>query len=194
MDSNIRHAGRKAVSNSLDNRLKLPPVRVGTLKPKIILVPVDFTQCSQKAITYAVSLAKLFKSQIILLHISKLAPATPSPEFAVLQTDILNEQARDDAARQLSQWLDQVAAHVPARMQVRVGVSAQEEIVEAATETQCDLIVMATHGKSGLAHWFSGSVAEKVVQHAPCPVFVVREREHDFIKPKTTRRRALVPA
>jgi universal stress protein A len=168
------------------NLWKLPPIRVGTLKPKTILVPVDFTQCSQKAITYAVSLAIHFKCrQIILLHVAKLAPATPSPEFAVLQTDILNQQARDDAAKQLSQWRDQVAEHVPARMQVRVGVSTEDEIIEIARENDCDLIVMATHAKGALAHFFTGSVTENVVHHAPCPVFVVREQEHDFIKPKT---------
>ncbi|HEX4121504.1 MAG TPA: universal stress protein [Verrucomicrobiae bacterium] len=174
------------------NPWKLPPIRVGTLRPKRILAPVDFTECSQKAVTYAVSLAKHFNSEIILLHISKLATVSPAPEFAVLQTDVLNEQARESAVRQLGQWRDRVAVHVPVRMQVRVGVSTQEEIVDAARKTDCDLIVMATHVKGALEHLFTGSVTEKVVQHAPCPVFVVREREHDFLKPKTTRRRALV--
>jgi len=161
----------------------LPPVQVGILNPKTILAPVDFTDCSQKAVTYAVSLAKHFKSEVILLHVARLAPATPSPELVVLQNDILNEQLRDDAERQLAQWRDQVQQHVPARMLVRIGFSIQEEIVEAAREADADLIVMATHAETGFAHFFNGSVTEKVVHHAPCPVFVVREREHDFIKP-----------
>jgi universal stress protein A len=169
-------------------------VQVGTLNPKTILVPVDFTECSRKAVTYAVSLAKHFKTEIVLLHVAKLAPTTPSPELVVMQTDVLNEQVRDDSERQLAQWRDQVREHVPARMLVRVGVSIQEEIVDVARETDSDLIVIATHAETGFAHFFNGSVTEKVVHHAPCPVFVVREREHDFIKPATRTRRGIAHA
>jgi universal stress protein A len=165
----------------------LPPIRVRTLMPKRILAPVDFTACSMKAVTYAVSLAKHFRSEIILLHIAKLVMPAPAPDLVALRTDMLDAQLFDDAAKQLSQWLGQVAACVPTRALVRTGVSVDEEIVATARKSNCDLIVMSIQPKGALEHLFTGSVAEKVVRHAPCPVFVVREQENDFIE---TRRNA----
>jgi nucleotide-binding universal stress UspA family protein len=67
---------------------------------------------------------------------------------------------------------------------VRSG-SAFNEIVAVARELQIDLIIIATHGYSGLKHFLLGSTAERVVRHAPCPVLVVRDREHDFVQPST---------
>jgi len=193
MKLKVRHSKRVPLA-SARGEWALPPVRVGTLKPKKILAPVDFTECSQKSVTYAVSLAKHFHSEVILLHVAILAPATPSPELVALQSDMLNEQLRDDAEKQLSQWRDRVAAHVKASARMSSGVSVNDEIVATARETNCDLIVIATHAKGALAHLFSGSVAEKVVYHAPCPVLVVHEREHDFIQTRSRIGRSLVPA
>jgi nucleotide-binding universal stress UspA family protein len=195
MKLDTRHS-RRTLTITTDERA-LPPIRVGTLKPRKILAPVDFTECSHKAVNYAVALAKHFHSKIILLHVARLAvpaPSAPSAELVVLQGGLLNEQVRDDAATQLSQWRDRIAAHVPARALVTSGVSVHEEIVATAHENNCDLIVIATHAKGALAHLFTGSVAEKVVHHAPCPVFVVREREHDFIQTRSRGRRSLVVA
>jgi nucleotide-binding universal stress UspA family protein len=66
------------------------------------------------------------------------------------------------------------------QVSVRGGVPWQE-VVDAARESDADLIIVATHGHTGLAHVLLGSVAERVVRHAPCPVLVVRERERDFL-------------
>jgi nucleotide-binding universal stress UspA family protein len=192
MKTRVRHLRsiRPALPSDED---ALPAIQVGTLKPKIILAPVDFTDCSMKAVTYAVSLAKHFGGEIILLHVSGMATPTPAAELVAVQGVMLDEQLREDATMRLAQWLDRVSEHVPARAIVTSAASVQEEIVETARKTRSDLIVIATHGRTGLAHLFSGSVAEKVVQHAPCPVFVVREREHDFIQPRSRKRRPLGP-
>jgi nucleotide-binding universal stress UspA family protein len=66
------------------------------------------------------------------------------------------------------------------QVQVRDGVP-WEEVVTAARESNTDLIILSTHGRTGLSHALLGSVAERVMRHAPCPVLVVRERERDFI-------------
>jgi universal stress protein A len=188
-----RHAKRTRLT-PITGRWALPAIQVGTLRPKKILVPVDFTDCSQKAVTYAVSLAKHFHSEIILLHVAKLATPAPSAELVLIQTDVLDQQLRDDAALQLSQWRDRVAVHVRARPVVICGVSVHDEIVETARRNNCDLIVIATQPKGAIEHLFTGSVAEKVVHHAPCPVFVVREREHDFIQTRRRKRPSLASA
>jgi universal stress protein A len=180
---------RKTTPALSSDEFSLPPIQVGSLNPKKMLVPVDFTECSVKAVTYAVSLAKHFDSEIILLHVAPLGPPTPSAEFVALQGVMIDEQIRDDAVNHLTQWRDRVAAHVPVRALVSSGVSIQDEIVATARKYSCDLIVIATHALGGLAHFLTGSVTEKVVHHAPCPVFVVREREHDFIQSRAQRRR-----
>jgi nucleotide-binding universal stress UspA family protein len=73
---------------------------------------------------------------------------------------------------------------------VRNGSSAYQEIIGAATDGNVDLIIIGTHGRSGLAHVFLGSTAERVTRHAPCPVLVVREQEHDFVPGAEARSRS----
>jgi nucleotide-binding universal stress UspA family protein len=187
MRLSTRHS-RKITPTLSSDEMALPPIPVGSLNPQKMLVPVDFTECSIKAVTYAVSLAKHFGSEIILLHVAPLAAPTPSAELVALQGVMIDEQVREDAAKHLTQWRDRIAAHVPARALVSNGVSIQDEIVTTARRYKCDLIIIATHALGGLAHFLTGSVTEKVVHHAPCPVFVVREREHDFIHSRAPRR------
>lgn len=140
---------------------------------KKILVPVDFSNCSKKALMYAVPFAKQFDATIMVVHV---APYCVQPsEMVVADAQLLeaNLSALNNLVREISG-----AAQVEAR--VRVGNPASE-IVELAQESQTDLIIISTHGKSGLLHVFMGSTAERVVRHAPCPVLVVREREHEFV-------------
>ena len=161
----------------------LPPISVGTLRLKSILVPVDFTECSQKAVTYAVSLAKHFHSKIILLHITRMAVPMPSPELVAVQSDVsINRRVEDSARRAWPSGVNQVAAHVPARALVRQRRPHSRGNCRNRAQTKCDLIVLGTHAKGALEHLFSSNVAEKVVHHARCPVLVVRAREHDFIR------------
>lgn len=176
----------------------LPPIKVGSLKPKKLLVPVDFSESSEKAVTYAVSLAKHFGSEIIALHVASMSAPVPSAEFVAMQGVVFDDQLRQDAIKHLEQWRARIAAHVPTRALIGAGVSIQEEIVSTARKYGCDLIVIGIHPKGALEHFLTGSVAEKVVQHATCPVFVVREREHDFIEsrdqaPRPKRRVARRP-
>jgi nucleotide-binding universal stress UspA family protein len=87
---------------------------------------------------------------------------------------------RDEAKRELSDWRKEVP-HAAVKTAIYAGIPFRE-IVRAADEHNTDLIILGTQGRTGLSHLFIGSTAERVVRHAPCPVMVVREREHDFLE------------
>jgi len=142
-----------------------------------ILVPVDFSIASEKALTYAVSIARQFGAKITLLHVSQAQ--LYGCEFAYLPIE-------DDAmCQRIRELLDSLATgkvgpDLLADTVVRNGVPF-DEIVKAAKELNSDLIVINTNGHTGLKHILLGSTAERVVRYAPCPVLVVRERQHDFV-------------
>lgn len=158
---------------------ELPAVPLPEIQLKRILVPVDFSECSSKAMQYAASFAKQFGAEIVLLHVIQ---SPVYSEGAVVAVTAMFDDAsiRDAATKQLSEWRNRIRPGAAVKVNVRSGVP-YHEIVQAAEETNTDLIVIGTQGRSGLARMFIGSTAERVVRHAPCPVMVVRECEHDFV-------------
>lgn len=149
---------------------------------KRILVPVDFSESSRKALQYALAFAKLFNAEIALVHVvpnvsaeSRLAFDMPELQRSLLQEgqDKLDDEIKPYAG-----------GSVKLTASVLKGVPFHE-IVQAGQQLKADLIVLGTHGRTGLRHVFMGSTAERVVRHATCPVMVVREREHEFIAPKS---------
>lgn len=149
------------------------------LRLKRILVPVDFSDYSVKAMRYAVRFAEQFGASLVLVHV---AEPVRYPESIIIPPAM--EEANQELVKRTTAALERFAAkEVPARLAsrnvVRLG-SAYEEIAAAARETDADLIVIATHGHTGLKHLVLGSTAERVVRHAPCPVLTVREREREF--------------
>ncbi len=157
----------------------LPPLRAETqpaFKLKKILVPVDFSECSKKALAYAIPLAEEFGAELTLLHVAASLPPIPEWESG----DVV---AVDEAVKQLKALHESVGATLPpprVHEVVRTGAPG-EEIIRAAQEMGIDLIVLSTHGHTGLARVIMGSTAERVVRHAGCPVLVVREHEHEFV-------------
>ncbi len=155
--------------------------QLGAINLKRILVPVDFSGPSQQALTYALRFAKEFGSEVTLLHvIEKHGIGTGLSELPA-RLDYSNKQLTE-TKHQLRALSD--SSRVPGsptiRSVVRKGLPPHE-IVEAAKEMETDLIVIATHGYTGWKHFCIGSVTERVVRTASCPVFVVREKEHDFV-------------
>ncbi|MEP6686178.1 MAG: universal stress protein [Verrucomicrobiota bacterium] len=149
------------------------------LRIRKILAPLDFSPPSNKAFKYALRLAKEFGAELTLIHILDAAPsafadvaASPACAEEELSRAEHNLRALTRSAR--------VAGVIKARSTFRSGLAAHE-IVEAARELDVDLIVIATHGYTGWKHFCIGSTAERVVRAAPCPVLVVREKEHDFV-------------
>jgi nucleotide-binding universal stress UspA family protein len=143
-----------------------------------ILVPVDFSAASDEALAYAKTLAGRFGASLHLVHAFE-DPFT-SAAFASEMYSTLPLSMREDMLRHAEQRL---AERLPADQKelfhgttdIVTGTPART-IVEYSAKLGADLIVMGTHGRSGMAHLLLGSVAERVVRHAPCPVLTVKHR------------------
>lgn len=142
-----------------------------------ILVPVDFSESSRKAFQYAAATALEFGAEIWLVHVVQTYPVVPEMPIAMLDTI---SPTTNSAAQDLEEWAKTIGP-IRTACAVRVGDPAAE-IAGFAKLNHADLIVMATSGRTGLAHLVVGSVAEKVVRTAPCPVLIVRDDEQDFLK------------
>jgi nucleotide-binding universal stress UspA family protein len=143
-----------------------------------ILVPIDFSEHSQKALRYALAFAQQFDAEVTLVHIVEQMVYPGDwmyPPLAV--TDFATEKREEMIAR--LQALD-AGSGVKTQHIVRLG-RAWQEIIEVADEMKCNMLILATHGYTGLKHVLLGSVAEKVIRHAPCPVLTVRPEERDFL-------------
>lgn len=148
-----------------------------------VLVPTDFSDCANSALEYAIAFGLKFGSRITLLHVLQ-DPVAMFPEAAIaypLPGNYLQE-LQESAEEGLSKIMQKIPSDVGAEAAVRHG-SAFVEIVRFAKESTCDMIVIGTHGRTGLAHALLGSVAEKVVRKASCPVLTVRPTGHSFEMP-----------
>jgi universal stress protein A len=162
-----------------------------------ILVPVDFSPYSTEALLYAASIAERFSSSILALHVISQEVrtvathrhleqrGTPHQAFSLLgpyseplgespeQTDEVVIDLREQAHTALQQFVPPQLAGHPLELRIEVG-HPFEQILALAEREPVDLIVLGTHGRTGLAHTVLGSVAERVVRLAPCPVLTVR--------------------
>jgi nucleotide-binding universal stress UspA family protein len=171
----IRPATKTKSRNRIEGAAKLPvtfPSRI-----KSILVPIDFSKPAEKALDYAISLAKQFGAKLTLLSVIE---PFPTPDFAYYPLVMENDKVVAETKKRLEQVPVKagVKAELVEKLLVRNGVPFRE-ITDAARMLKVDLIVISTHGYSGLAHVFMGSTAERVVRHAECPVLVVRGRPEE---------------
>ncbi|MGH2436706.1 MAG: universal stress protein, partial [bacterium] len=140
-----------------------------------ILVPTDFSTGAEAALTWAVQLAELFGAQVTILYV--LDPSLgaiaglPAHYASMPAYGELLETIRSEAKSEL----EKIAKRFPTSKTLLREGSPRPVILDAATEIGADLIVMGTHGRTGLAHVFFGSVAEHVVRHSKIPVLTVRE-------------------
>ena len=163
-----------------------------------ILVPIDFSPPSLKAIPYALAISRQFGADVHLLHITNVAQQ-PAPTLLTLPVVPQSEWNRRFMKRLQTLVLRYRTDGNVSALEPRTG-TAYEEICTAARELKADLIVIATHGYTGYERMFLGSTAERVVQHSACPVLVVRQhirRWNGFIDPRTRTgfrlRRILAP-
>lgn len=157
---------------------------------KRILAPIDFSPDSLRALAYARTLAKRFHAELVALHVVDQTYLAGAPELTIANprfAEILHAQWRLANARteRLSAQLKKQWRR--SRILLKRGTPSQA-IVDTARRSGADLIVMATHGRTGLAHVLIGSVAERVVRHAHCPVLTVRRASPR--RRTATRRRA----
>lgn len=143
---------------------------------KRILVPIDFSGDSLHALAYASELATAFSAEILLLYVVEpIYYATPADMYAAnANVAALLEEQRHAAEEQFARIVARRGAKGPRLRTVIKTGSASQVIVDSAKDERADVIVMSTHGRTGLAHMFMGSVAEKVVRTAACPVLTVR--------------------
>jgi universal stress protein A len=138
-----------------------------------IMAPTDFSEGSKQAIAYAYELAQAIGAKLVLLHVIEELPSYIGfvlPGGAAMILEDLGRQACLDLAEVLP---EAKAAEVEVTRRVVEG-SPPHKILEVAAAEKIDLIVIATHGCTGFSHLFMGSVAEKVVRAAPCPVITIR--------------------
>jgi nucleotide-binding universal stress UspA family protein len=138
-----------------------------------ILAPTDFSEPSKQAIAYAFELAQTFGATLILLHVIEELPPYIGflpPEETPKALEELAGRARRDLAQVVPQAQD---GQVEVTCQAVVG-APYPKIIEVAQEMNADMIVIATHGRTGFRHFVMGSVAEHVVRTAPCPVLTIR--------------------
>ncbi|CAB1084667.1 hypothetical protein D1AOALGA4SA_12178 [Olavius algarvensis Delta 1 endosymbiont] len=150
-------------------------------KLDLILVPTDFSGLSCEAFSWAALLAKEFKAKIVIVHVISekdavdLTAQPGNPWESVLEYE--DHAMIESFQRCLKSEIDQSVEVQPL---VKVG-PADEKIVETAQEKAADLIVMTTHGRTGLLRALMGSVAEKVVRQAPCHVFTIRPKADPLV-------------
>jgi nucleotide-binding universal stress UspA family protein len=138
-----------------------------------ILAAIDFSEHSRAALGLAVELSQELGAKLYLLHCYPIEPGGLSPYGIALPTDYYSD-LRDAAAKQLREWREQ---YVPAELDVEVLLSSDEPsaaVVQAAETADANLIVMGTRGLSGIKHVVLGSIAERTIRSAPCPVLTVK--------------------
>ncbi len=141
-----------------------------------ILVPVDFSEHSAKALDVAVGFARAFSAKIHLLHSYPLNVGGISP-YGLVIPENLDRDIREAAERQLAEWAEKVTSEgIPVERHV-TPMFPSEAIENVAKEIGADLIVMGTRGLSGIKHVVLGSVAERAVRISPCPVLTVKSED-----------------
>uniref|UniRef100_A0A7V2ZK26 Universal stress protein n=1 Tax=Ignavibacterium album TaxID=591197 RepID=A0A7V2ZK26_9BACT len=140
-----------------------------------ILVPIDFSDYSKSALKYAVNFAKVFNAEMYLIYV--VEPVIYPPDFSMGQIAIpsvtveMDERAKEELNKLAQQ---EIPADIKKHVIIKTG-KPFVEIIETAAQEDIDLIIIATHGHSGVEHILFGSTAEKVVRKAPCPVLTLRE-------------------
>lgn len=150
---------------------------------KQILVATDFGESAAVALAYGRDLARTFNARLHVLHAVEDVMLRYSPEVGFASSDLqknIEAAATRDLAKLITEDDRQTLTVVPV---VKTGVNISAEIVEYAKANQIDLIITGTHGRGAVKHFLMGSVAERVVRTAACPVLTVHAKERDFIAP-----------
>lgn len=156
-------------------------IKKGIINLEKILVPIDFSDYSKKALKYAVPFAKQFGAEILLLYV--VEPTIYPADFGFGQVGFpsIEEDMRKKGAEELEKLAANEIQDIVKWQTIIVMGKPFAEINRVAKEKNIDLIIIATHGHSGIEHVLFGSTAEKVVRKAPCPVLTIRTPEHEFV-------------
>jgi universal stress protein A len=176
-----KHAGGVLIEVEDRDEPMLTSAAAGPFRIKRILVPIDFSECATKALRYAIPLAKQHGADLELIHVIS-SPAYGYGEYGPIWTGQLEADLAPGSKKALQKLAEtEIPREVPFKVEVRVG-APHLEITQFAQSEQVDLIVISTHGYTGLKHVLLGSTAEHVVRYASCPVLVVRVQEREFVR------------
>jgi nucleotide-binding universal stress UspA family protein len=155
------------------------------IRLKNILVATDFSEPSDAALAYGRQLARSFGARLIVFHAAEniAARGYGADGFVFLEPDLQSQVEAAARTHARSLISDEDCQELGAEAVVVTAISPAAAITEYARREQIDLIIVGTHGRSGVAHLMMGSVAERVVRTAPCPVLTVRHPEHEFVLP-----------
>ncbi len=146
-----------------------------------ILLPTDFSECGNFALSYAASLARTFGASILCVHV--IEPMVPTVGYSGISEPLpiadIADQLEDSAERELPKFAESGECAGLAVEELIVHGEAASEIVRVAKERSVDLIVVSSHGRTGLGRILFGSTAEAIVRHAPCPVLVVKPAKEE---------------
>jgi nucleotide-binding universal stress UspA family protein len=149
-----------------------------------VLVATDFSDPARSALDYGRELARHFGATLHVLHVTSDLAATIGTEHYLTGLPEMQKQVDDAARQQLDALLtDDDRLDLQAKAVVRSSGATAATIVDYAREARIDAIVLGTHGRGGVSHLLMGSVAERVVRTAPCPVLTVRHPEREFVRP-----------
>ena len=153
-----------------------PETNAPPLQLRTILLPTDFSGCANYALVYAAAIARAVRAKIICIYV--LEPMVPAVGYTGLADPMpiadISEQLEDSAERELPQVVQSEELRGLEVEEVITHGDASAEIVRVAAERGVDLIVISSHGRTGLGRIIFGSTAEAVVRHASCPVLVVK--------------------
>jgi nucleotide-binding universal stress UspA family protein len=166
---------------------------IGSVQPLIrtVLVPVDFSDCSLAGLRYAVQLARDVGARIVVLHVTDLGPVMMTTDYCGSRTCI--KAAEHRCGDQMKRFLSRVDLDGVPVDSCAIAGYCPGAIHEVAAKQRADLIVIATHGRTGLRRAVMGSVAEGTVRHAVCPVLVVPSLPNRA-KKRVGRKRAQIVA
>lgn len=140
----------------------------------VIVVPIDFSDHSLVALDYAVGLADSYDSQVKVVFVNEPGLKISDMGWVGFEERSMNERQLAEARRAMEKTvLDRVPLDIPIDAHILYG-DPVGRIIDYAADVNADLIVMATHGRTGLSHVLLGSVAEQVVRKAPCPVLTLK--------------------
>jgi nucleotide-binding universal stress UspA family protein len=173
---------KKSTRRSSRSRSRSRSRKTSIIDLNRILVPIDFSDHSKRALKYAIPFAEQFIASIDLIYVVEPTVYPADFSFGQIGFPDVEDELRKRGAEELDELIGkEIAGRVPATKVIRTGKPFYE-IDQYAEEASIDLIIISTHGHTGVEHILFGSTAEKVVRHAPCPVLVVRTGGREFVK------------
>lgn len=151
-----------------------------------VLCPVDFSDISRRALDHAAALAHWYDARLTVLNVFPVMPVMDVPPL------VLDDKTRDELTGKLRRFTAAIPPTVPLDLRVEQADSIHEAIRDEASSRSADLLVMGSHGRLGFKRLLLGSVAERVIRHAPCPAMIVPAHAHDVVPEGPVRYRSIL--